>query len=163
MFSKGNDFYFITYNLLLILKFYNCYKSPFKDYRKLTILIELLTKDKVIDLLNKNSLNDTEIDLLHNIYSRSIIKNNELFQLLVALNKQGYVTFKNEKITKPIDIYLNDVDILDDFLSDDIFEKDRDNIKKLNSILPRLKSNNFNTFVKRIFEQRKVEIWQISL
>lgn len=46
MFSIEDDYYFVTIKMLLILHRLDCYKSQFRDYRKLSILFEIIKNDE---------------------------------------------------------------------------------------------------------------------
>src|SRR5688572_15311484 len=101
MFAAGEDFYFIAYSTLLILKGFDCISESkaFKDHRKLAFLIDFLADPKMTWLLDNHpvgepsssSIAQTDKDRLYATHNRGFARIPLFFRVLVALERRSII------------------------------------------------------------------------
>jgi hypothetical protein len=169
MFVKGEDFYFLTYNILLILKVLkcNCGVRKFKDYRKLAFLIDFVSDYNLINIIKNGSqrdlLNVLDRDLLMRTYSNGMIRQNELIKLLFTLEKNKFITLEKEGDTNLVSVCINIENIPIDFLgdNDNIFQSEIININTLKSQIQRLTNTNLDHMLQKLFDNYGIKRWAV--
>lgn len=164
-FSNIYDYNFLLYNTLIILNDLNCYgDKKFKDYRKLPVLIELLTADKlrnvVLPKLNeKVAYSKEDQDLLYALIGRAKYVRKQVLQLLLSLKRLDFIDidFYQDKL----DISIKNTLETKAIISNDIFENDIKNIKLINSSIQRVRITKYETFLHKIFDSKGVFTWQL--
>lgn len=165
MFVKGEDFYFLTYNVLLILKLMNCTSenSRFRDYKKLSFLIDFISDNRLITLLKSNNqnYNPTDKELLNRAYANGIVRLNEVLKLLFALEKQGLVILFKETKSNHLDIYLNVEKVPTDFLDWDLFKIERQNVIALRSYVQRIQTLKLENLLDKLYYNYGIKQWEM--
>ncbi|WP_166962030.1 hypothetical protein [Yeosuana marina] len=145
MFIKGEDYNFLTYNIFIILYVLGCVdgKSSLKDHRKLSFLIDFVSDDKLIDVIENSFENDNqqinEIDreLLNQSFTNSLLRIKTINQLVFTLTNENYLILTDKKLEK-LNISLNKKNVSSDFLRGKLFDIERNNAKRLKSIIQRI-------------------------
>lgn len=164
-FSNIYDYNFLLYNIILILNDLDCYENKyFNDHRKLPILIELLNSEKlrniVISNINSNNVYSIDSqDLLYDLIGRAKYIRKQIIQLIVSLNRKGF--FSIETKNDNLNISIPSKDMVRDLLCKDFFEEDINNIKLINSIIKRVRSTKYETFIDKLFDSKGVITWQL--
>lgn len=167
MFIKGDDFYFIVYNLFVLLYSLGCTNKNriFKDFKKLPYLIEFVANSKLTDILdryigNNRNINAIDKELLIRAYSRGIFMKNEIIKLLFALEKKKYITLIKDKYGN-INLFLNSDLIPQSFFDKHMFQAEFDNAAKLMKTLKRISILNHETILTSLFENFGIKTWAI--
>jgi len=166
MYMSGEDFYFFTYNVLLILKELNCTNGKlFKDYRKLPFVVDVISDRHLLDILFRNDFGEVKspVDRKHLVrsYTNCKIKTSEYLKLLFSLEKQGYVTLSNSKKSSQIDVTLNKESVSKDFFKSEVFDQEKEKLAVLKSKVKRMSSINFETFIGNIYMTDGVTRWAL--
>lgn len=160
MFSKGNDLYFIAYNLLVILYVLQCTgERKFKDYRKLAFLINFVSASDLIYIINSDNFNKNQIDKqkLEKVYSDGLIGMNELKRLVFVLEKRGIISIEKNKLNN--DIWLNMKNIPEDFFDKEVFGYEIENTQSLKSAIKRMNTLSLSNFLDKVFSKFDVDTW----
>lgn len=164
MFSKDSDYYFITYNSLLILDNLKCYegKSNFYDYRKLIYILPFIADEDLLRIATKEaSLREEEIKILEDTYINAKLREPILKSILFTLEKKGYISMKKNKNRKSIDLKLTNSSISKDFLNSEVFKIESGNINIFKSYYKRLTVVSLENLIEKIFKEKGVIIWDV--
>ena len=166
MYMSGEDFYFFSYNIFLILKELNCFNGrTFKDYRKLPYLVDIISDKNLLGILVRNDFGEIRnpIDRKHLVksYTDCQIKTSEYLKLLFSLERQGYVVLSSAKRMSQIDVELKRDVVGKEFFNTDIFGEEKNNITKLKSEISRISSINFETLIDRIYTAEREIRWAV--
>lgn len=166
MYMSGDDFYFFTYNILIILKELGCTDGRvFKDYRKLPYVVDVISDQHLLNILKRNNFGriKSPVDRRHLIssYTNCKIKTSEYLKLLFSLERKGFVSLSSSKRCSQIDISLNDKYIAKDFFIAKVFDKERQNISILKSEVKRMSSINFETLIDRLYTAETDNKWAV--
>jgi hypothetical protein len=155
MFIQKEDYNFLTYNILLILKELdaNTEQSKFKDFRKIAYLIHFVSFNYDFNKYDKNELS--------RIYSKSQLKKQLISHLLVILKNSNYIGVSVNRTHQSFDLWIKSENIPEGFLNSNLFEKEIKNINLLRSIIPRLKGITVKKMVESIFTNNNVITWEI--
>ena len=163
MFSLQEDYYYITLKLLLILSCYDCYSKPFVDYRKLSILFEIVKDDSTSRFMQRISNDDfSSIDLFDNDRILDVVCNSKLNtpvikRILLFLETKGIIELIKGNNT--IDVTLvKDSEILE-LLDDENFAEDRERILAIKKSVPRARYIKFTTLKEKLFGKSEVIKW----
>lgn len=104
MFISSDDFYLLTYATIIILDCLNCTKGRvFKDYRKIPFIIELITNNRNILILESSAtekLHKGDKDFLFHSYTNGLAKRSETLKILFTLEKRDiYLSTRGHRIT----------------------------------------------------------------
>ncbi|MDT8717636.1 hypothetical protein IAI10_13265 [Clostridium sp. 19966] len=164
MFIESEDYYFITYNLLLILYKFNCLSidTAFKYPEKLASLIYFISNYKNINLfkmaIDKNIiLNSTDKERILDIYAKSKIIKKDLLRILFALERKKIINLiKNDEV---IEVSVNMNSLGKDFFKNRLFNIEMDNIDEIKKIWSRLRTVKYSTYYDKIFKENGVAKW----
>ncbi|WP_040204015.1 hypothetical protein [Neobacillus jeddahensis] len=167
MFNKDEDYYFITYNILIILKVFGCKdaKSKWTDYTKLSYILPLVADSTLLDLFIRYSDNyrippKEDLEILRETYFKSRLRLQLVSSILFTLEANQLVSLvKNEK-RHTIDIWINQENIPETLLKSDLFEVEIKNINKLKTAINRLKSLSTKTLLERLYTNNGVRVWE---
>jgi hypothetical protein len=164
MFNKDEDYYFLTYNILLLLNQLDCTskEKSFWDYKKLIYLIEIITDNKKLNIaLKETSLNEEDYDVLQTLYISSVLKNKLLRSILFALENNGCIHLERNSKRNSIDVWLEKENISSTFLNLELFELEIKNIKEIKDKYSRIRTMKTGTFLSRIFSERGIIVWDV--
>jgi hypothetical protein len=166
MFIRGEDFNFLTYNILILLDHLNCTTAerPFIDHRKISFLIDFICEPKLTTLLTtpRNMLlNLAPIDkqLLVQAYSNGAIRLALITRLLQALSTRGLIGISSDNSGRFLSIYLNRSAISETFLNNELYLPERQNLKDITVHLSRIRSIQLKAFLERTFEENGISTW----
>lgn len=160
MFVTGEDFYFLTYNILLLLKELKCNGEPrkFKDYRKLAFLIDFVSDKDLIKIFKRYDgkgiiYNDEDKKSMINAWSNGLIRTKLLARLLYALEQRDLVGIEKDTTRKSVTIWYKDNEKTKSFFKEDVFQAEKQNAKSLVDTIQRLSSITFETLESKLFTQ----------
>jgi len=159
MYIQDEDLYYYTYIIFIILDFFKCYdeKSSFKDYRRLAYLIDFVADKSNLECMiigRINSQSQQINQLLLRLYSKAVLKENEILKLLLALEKNGYVDInvKNNKMTEAnISVFIIKRNIPSDFFNEKLFSSERENIALLCKNIKKLSILTRKTLIESLY------------
>jgi hypothetical protein len=166
MFIKGDDFYFIAYNSLLLLSELECDSQQrlFKDHRKLSFLVDFVSDPRLSEIValakDENCVPST-IDThgLTLAYSHGASRQHITMRIACALETKGIMGIERGTQKEGFDVYLNRDRLPADFLSDDLYEVERHNIHTLRRLLPQLRVMKLRTMLGQLFVRNGVDVW----
>lgn len=165
MFISSDDFYLITYSVIIILDCLGCTKGrAFKDYRKLSFIIELINNKRnmlILEATPLERLHKSDKDFLFQSYTNGLAKRSETLKILFTLEKKGYVSLQQGSIETLVNITLNIDKLPKDFLSKKVFGTEYQNCQKFKAIIQRSTALTLDTFLSKIYRDRGVKIWEI--
>lgn len=168
MFVKDEDFYFITYNILILLHVLNCFeqkKRVFKDCRKLAFLVEFVSNNNLVDIVERYDLQSRKVNridhkILTNAYTNGLIRKNIIPRLLFTLEKYEIVYLSTSERDKSINISLND-EKLKNFFNKELFAYEFKNASKLQRTISKLSILKLDTLLGKLFTDKGVRTWDI--
>ncbi len=164
-FISGEDFYFLTYEVMILLDVLTTANGEFKDHRKLAYLIEIISNSNVINVLmrykGKHVNNAHDKELLFSTFINGEIHEREIFKLILAFDKKGYVTINRSVHTEVLNIKLRRENLPAQFLINDVFMKDRKNAVILKQLVKRLSVLSFETFITKIYKEYGIQAWAL--
>ena len=165
MFTSGDDLYFFTYNILIVLDVLNCTDGKvFKDYRKLPFVVDAISDNHFLNILMRNDFgrvkNPTDRKHLVASFTNCKIKTSEYLKLLFSLEKKGFISLSS-KVNNQIDVTLNKQSIPKDFLKAEIFKNERDNASTLKKEVKQMSILNFETLIDRLYTSGTGQKWAV--
>lgn len=166
MYTSGEDFYFFTYCILVILKELKCTDGKlFRDYRKLPYVVDVISDQHLLSILKRNNFGRIKnpIDRKHLIgsYTNCKIKTSEYLKLLFSLERKGLVTLSNSKKNSQIDVTLNNKSISKEFFKSKLFEREKANISILKEEVKKISLINFETLIDKLYTAETGHKWAV--
>lgn len=164
-FISGEDFYFLTYELLILIDILNSAAGVFKDHRKLAYLIELAGDENIIRILeryqDRKIVNADDREKLFATFANGEMHKREIYKLMFALERRGYLQLKRAAMPEVLDVEIIRSALPLDFLKNAVFKEDRDRATRLKKVAPRLSSISMETFLEKIYGNRGVNVWAL--
>ncbi|WP_213818284.1 hypothetical protein [Garciella nitratireducens] len=165
LYDKSEDIYFSIYNILLLLNYLGCVNEDkaFKDYRKLTFLIPLIS-DEVLNTIfidyyrGKSEINKNIRRRLDKIYNGGIENIPFIRYILLILEESNFIKLIGEE--NKVNLYLCQQSNLENFLGNTIFA---DEIKCINNIKIgnyQIAKVSYSTFINNLFKVNGVSVWE---
>jgi len=164
MFNKEEDYYFLTYNTLLILNELECVsrEKSFWDYRKLIYLIQFISDTSKLNIIiNKKILNEEDIHILQEIYINSTLKMKLYRTILFALENQGFIHLDRNSKRNSIDVWLDTSRISTKFLNLELFDIEIKNVRELKKQIAKIRTIKSGTLLNKIFTEKGVIAWDV--
>lgn len=163
MFSKGDDFYFLSYNIILILYGLGCFcgQRKFKDYRKLAFLIDFISNRNLTQTISKQTrlFNPVDRELFTRAYANGMLRLNQIVRLLFTLEKRGLVILDREPDKDVVNVCLNKAAVEQAFFDKELFQLEIGNIEILNKSIPRTNILALDTLLERLFDNYGIKTW----
>lgn len=162
MFAKGDDFYFLSYNMILILHSLKCIcgQRKFVDYRKLAFLIDFVSNRNLASTLEKSGylLNPVDREQFTRAYANGLIRVNQLSRLLFTLEKKQVVILSRDE-GGIMNVCLNQEALSKTFLDKKLFKFEIDNLKTIAVNIQRLNVLTLETLLERLFDNHGIKRW----
>ncbi len=163
MFSKGDDFYFLTYNILLILYGLDCIcgKRTFKDYRKLAFMIDFVSNRNLANTIKNKGVivNPIDRELFTRAYANGLLRLNQIIRLLFTLENQGLIKLEREQGKDVVNICLTDLALKNTFFDKELFKLELNNLNLLSTTIQRSSSLTLDTLLTKLFENHGIKTW----
>lgn len=156
MFIQKEDYNFLAYSTLILLKSLDCTddKKRFKDFRKIAYLVDFVNEGGTPSLF--------EQERLAQIYAKAQIKKKLMHHLIIVLKNKNLITVDLNGATQTIDLWLNKDKIPTDFFDNDFFAKEMNNAKVLKQTLTaRIRGFTIKTMVEKIFKENNILTWEV--
>lgn len=155
MFILEEDYYFITIKILSILIALECYSKPFEDYRKLGLIFEFI-KDNSNYSFYKKLMKQEEQSIFDNEKSIRILCDSKLTvavikRVLFFLEKQNMIRLEKNLKSGTIDVILIHNDIVDELISEEMFNEDIIKCTFIRKTISRIRSLKLDTLQSKIF------------
>ncbi|HGM4254274.1 TPA: hypothetical protein ACKPFZ_000282 [Pseudomonas aeruginosa] len=165
MFISSDDFYLLTYATIIILDCLNCTKGRvFKDYRKIPFIIELITNNRNILILESSAtekLHKGDKDFLFHSYTNGLAKRSETLKILFTFEKKGYISLHKGDTESLVNIALNKEELPSGFLSKEVFKSEYMNCEKFKRTIQRSTAITLDTFLSKTYRDRGIKIWEV--
>ncbi|WOE82272.1 hypothetical protein RZO07_13970 [Pseudomonas protegens] len=165
MFISSDDFYLLAYAVIIILDSLGCTKGRvFKDYRKIPFIIELITNNRSMLILESSTtekLHKGDKDFLFHSYTNGLAKRSETLKILFTLEKKGYVSLYKGDTESLVNITLNKEELPPSFLSKEVFKNEYMNCDKFKRAIQRGTAITLNTFLSKVYRDRGIKIWEV--
>lgn len=165
MFIKGEDFYFLTYNILILLDLFGCTSENkrFKDYRKLAFLVDFVSDYNLVKIIQ----NQNNITLLHSIdrellirsYTNGLVRSSEIIKLIFALEKKGILGLYKDSNSNQLDIYMIKESLPADLFDSNIFKIEFANLINLKASVNRISGLKLETLLEKLFYNYGITKW----
>jgi len=166
MFLTQEDFYFLTYNSLILLSGLGSTtkNKSLKDMRKLAFLIDFVSSPYLTALMSKSTQDDTNLPeqdkaALASAYARAKDRLPFVNRLVYALEKRSLVSTQQDLETKTVNVFLQSTDLSETFINSELFEFERKNIQELLVTIPRVRTLSLSTLLERLFRNHGVVTW----
>lgn len=166
MYLSGDDFYLMTYLILVSLNYLigpNSKSKKFKDHRKLIVIVQLLSDSRYIDVLTRYSdkkiTNSYDKDFIFKSFSESELHKREANKLLQVMEIKGYISLEETNKTGVYDVIYKHENVPGSFIDSDIFSTDYESIQILKSNIRSLNTITFETFIERVYRDNGVNAW----
>lgn len=161
---SGEDYYYMTYLLILCLHEFSAKKSRlFNDHRKLSYLIHIISSSPVVSIINANNespiTNVRDKDLLYTSYTKGTIHAKDIYKLLLTLEIKGFVEVVKTKSPEILNVKILNKNIPKDFFDKNVFEKELTNITELKRFLNRVSVIGLKTFVEKVYTNKGLRVW----
>jgi len=161
---SGEDYYYMTYLIILCLDGFAAKTSRvFKDHRKLSYLIQIISDEKIADII-EGSIESTienprDRSLLYSSYSKGATHSKDVYKLILTLELKGFVEVIKTISPEIIDVKINNKNIPQDFFNKAVFEKELNSITKIKNIHKTIARVGLKTFVEKLYTDKGLRVW----
>lgn len=166
MFIGGEDFNFLTYNMLVVLDELKCRSEsiPFFDHRKLAFLIDFVSSPNVAEILGRRSNNQAplskqDVHTLTTAYAKGVTRQPLVARVTHALQKRNLLVTEVDQEHSISRLWLNKPEINPAFFKGELFALERTNFRSIRPLCSRLRTVKFETFIDRFFGDLGVLTW----
>lgn len=163
MYIQSEDFYFLTYNIFILLKELGCVneKRFFRDYKKISFLIDFISDPSLVYLIEKERLTELDKKILAETYSSGLVRIKEMNKLIYSLAKRKVLNLSRRPSSHEVEISLNTNSIEKEFFSNELFKIEIDNINVIKQSVKRLSSLTIEGLESSLYKSRGVNTWQL--
>jgi hypothetical protein len=167
MFLKDEDYYYIVYNILILLLTLKCTTNEkrFVDAEKLAFLVDFVSDHRFTEFLLRDSnlnskLSPYEKTLLINSYFKSLERKKIIVRILRVMEEKGYLQIMGHIAAEGIDIIVVEDKIPSVFKDAKVFNPEKLNINNVKKLFPRIRSSKMKVAIQKLFGNYGVEKWQ---
>jgi len=163
MYIQSEDFYFLTYNTVILLNSLNCIEGDryLKDYRKISFLIDFISNPYYATFLKGAALNESDKREMTRLYSNGILRQKEINKLFYTLDRRGIIHLTRKRNSDILDVTLNKSKVSEEFFDKELFEVEIQNSMLIKNHIPRLSSITIDTLKQKLFTDKGVKVWQL--
>lgn len=161
MFVAGEDFYFLTYTLFVLLTELDATSpsSELSDSRKLSYLADLLSSDSDLHLVTTDTpLSGLSKSRLSLLYDRAVARRFAVERLIHVLERRGLIAVTRSP-NEPDRLHLVHSEPVSVLLGNSFYQRERDRVRALKKKIPKLRSMKLDTLKQRIFDDHGVHTW----
>lgn len=162
-FMSGEDFYFLTYLLLICLKGFCNKNMIFNDHRKLTYLMQIITNSSAVGVLienfNSSNLKPLDKELLFDVYVKGSLHQRDVYKILRSLEIKGVVSVMLTEKIDCFNIKITDSESIKSFFDTNIFAKEMNNIEIIKSHFKRINSLGLEGLISKFFDNYGLKVW----
>lgn len=168
MYISSEDFYLMTYLILVSLNKLVGKKSTskkFKDHRKLIYLIQFLSDYRLIELLvrykDKKIVNGNDLEFLFDSFTKAELHKKEVNKVLKVLEKKGYINLESTPKVEVYNVTLNNENLPFELINNNAFNDVCDSLDILKSCINSLSLITVDTFVDKVYRNNGVRVWAL--
>jgi len=166
MFLSSQDFYFITYNIFVILFVLKCFGDrTFRDHRKLPFLVEFSSDHRLIDIMqryeNRKISNAADKQYYLKSYSDALTREKEIFKLLLALERKGYVKLDARDQGFVANVSLRMDKIPQETWDQALYDYEIRNVSSLVKTVKRISIRNLDSMLDKLYGSYGIERWLV--
>lgn len=163
MYIQSEDFYFLTYNTIILLNTLNCIEGDryLKDYRKISFLVDFTSNPYYAAFLKGGALNESDKREMTRLYSNGILRQKEINKLFYALDSRGIIHLTRKSNSDILDVTLNKSKVPAEFFDGELFEVEIQNSMLIKNHISRLSSITLDTLKQKLFTDKGVKVWQL--
>lgn len=162
-FVSGEDFYFLTYLIIICLKEFSNKKLIFKDHRKLTYLMQIISSSTAVKILienhNEENLKPFDKEFLFDIYVKASLHQREVYKIVRSLEKNGVISVIDTDRVDCYNIQVMDKMWLTSFFDTNIFENELNNSAILKSYFKSINSLGLDGLIGKVFIKYGLNLW----
>ena len=166
MYTKGDDFYFLTYNLLVLASELKCTseKVKFVDHRKAAFMLGLVSDPWISQLLfqmkgSKRRPSNSDRAELAKKYADGSARIHLLTRLLFASERKGIVSLYPGTRGHSIDFSINVEKLPEKFIANPIFDMEKSNVSLLRKVMSDIRTAKLASVLERFFGDNGVQTW----
>lgn len=170
MFIMGEDFNFLTYNILITLDALQCNveKKAFIDHRKLAYLVDLVSSPILASILERfaklgTKLNKKDVHALSVAYTNGASRKHFVTRIINSLCTRGMLRIARGSHDLDLKLWLNPDAIPASFLTSELYILERENLTRLKAVSKQIRILTFPTFLDKFFQDQGVRTWHSSL
>lgn len=159
MFILEEDYYYVTLKIVSILIALDCDKKILKDYRKLSILLEIIKNKKNYNLIFNKILNEKEVKLnkidtekVIQIFCNSKFNEPKIKRVLFFLEKNDIIELIRDSKKPLINVRLKNKEVFKEIFKDGYLTDDIERCKNISKKIPRLNYLLLESLYKKIDE-----------
>lgn len=156
MFIQKEDYNYLAYSMILLLKFLDCTTETkrFRDFRKIAYLVDFVNEGGDPAIFETLRLAD--------IYNKAQIKKKLLHHLIIVLKNRELISVSVNETSRTIDLWLNKEAIPVDFFDVNIFANEITNVAELQkNLTTRVRSMTIKNLVEKIFNDNNILTWGV--
>lgn len=163
MYIQSEDFYFLTYNTIILLNTMNCIEGDkyLKDYRKISFLVDFISNPYYVAFLRGGVLNESDKRELTRLYSNGILRQKEINKLFYTLDSRGIIHLTRKTNSDILDVTLNKSQVPAEFFDGELFEMEIQNSLLIKNHISRLAAITLDTLKQKLFTDKGVKVWQL--
>lgn len=162
-FISGEDFYFLTYLIMLCLKEFSNSKKKFSDHRKLAYLMQIIANPSAIPILIQNAdrkeLNPIDKEFLFDVYVKSSLHQREVYKILRTLEKKDLVTLIKTNNIESFNVEIKDEAAFGVFFETEVFDREIQSITVFKNHFKRISTLKLEGFISKFFENYGLKLW----
>jgi hypothetical protein len=159
MYVNGEDYYFLTYSLILLLKELGCTREnkKFKDYRKIAFLVDFVSDRSLVSILKKSIeekspvRNQVDRQQLLNARENGYIRIKLLSRLLFSLERNDIIGISANKSKGSFDIWLKKDNVEKAFFDRSTFKLEKQNLVRFKSVVKGTSRLTIETLNQQLF------------
>lgn len=162
-FLSGEDFYFLTYLIMLCLSEFSNSKGKFKDHRKLSLLMQIISNPAAVSILIENThreiLNPIDKEFLFDVYVKSSLHQREVYKILRSLEKKELISLIRTNNIESFDIEIKDDATFRGFFETTVFDRELYYISLFKKSFQRINTLGLEGFISKFFENYVLKLW----
>lgn len=162
-FVSGEDFYFLTYLIIICIKEFSNKKLIFKDHRKLTFLMQIISSSTAVNILIENygegSLKPFDKEYLFDVYVKASLHQREVYKIVRSLEKNGIISVIDTEKIDCYNIEVIDMDIFNSFFDTELFNRELNNTAILKSHFKSINVLGLDGLIGKFFTEYGLSLW----
>lgn len=162
-FVSGEDFYFLTYLIIICFKEFSNKKLIFKDHRKLAYLMQIISSSTAVNILienyNEEQLKPFDKEFLFDIYVKASLHQREVYKIVRSLEKNGMIKVIDTEKVDCYNIEIVDKVWLESFFDTDVFDRELNNTAILKAYFKSINKLGLDGLIGKIFTDYGLKLW----
>lgn len=159
MFIVSEDYNLLVYKILCILEFYKCFNTSkqFNDIRKISSLIQFMENEGSVQLFQdayEGEINIYDRDKLYKINLKANLVKVDVIKIIHALELKEIIEVSRKDTIIKINLIKNESVLK--LISNEFFNSEKGNIKKLQKTMSKLKTVGYDRYYYNLFRKNGV-------